>query len=170
LKEAVSGTTLRQENPADLSYLSRFLVSEAYQKRLLLDAIIVQLSTNDGWDPSKLGTPLHDEDPRTTFGAIAALISAASARFACPLYFYTGARYGGLNARTYQQMVEGLREIAQKRGIEVIDLFSDEEFNAIGRKNYAYWMDDGIHPRRAGYRAWWTPYFRDFLERHLGAK
>lgn len=166
-KEAISGTTLRQEHSSDLSYLSRFqrFIREHAEEKL--DAIIVQLSTNDGWDPSKLGTPLANENPETSYGAIEAIATLEERSYGCPLFFYTGAHYEDMNGKTYAQMVEGLRRIAQKRGFGVIDLFSNPEFNVLGQAHYSYWMHDGVHPYRAGYRAWWTPYFRVYLIAHL---
>jgi Lysophospholipase L1 and related esterases len=167
VKEAISGTTLRQEKPDDLSYLSRLLRSDAYQKRLPLDAIIIQLSTNDAWDPKKLGTPLKNENPETTFGAIEALIRAVKSHWDCPLFFYTSAYYDLLNGPAYAVMVKGLKEIAEKRGTGIIDLFSDASFNELGQARHAYWMSDAIHPFRAGYRAWWTPFIRQYLLQYL---
>jgi lysophospholipase L1-like esterase len=166
-KEAVSGTTLRQENPQDLSYLSRLLRSEIFRSGEKLDAVIVQLSTNDAWDVKKMGLPLENENPQTSFGAIEAIITQIQKRWGCPLYFYTSAYYENMNGNGYQKMVEGLKLIAQKRGIGVIDLFSDASFNALANAHYTYWMSDSIHPFRAGYRAWWTPYIREYLYQNL---
>jgi len=167
VKEAVSGTTLRQENPGDLSYLSRLLRSESYRGHASFDAVIVQLSTNDAWDEKSFGQPLENENPATTFGAIEAIITACEKRWGCPVYFYSGARYETLNGASYQKLVTGMKEIAAKRGIGFLNLFEDESFNDLGFAHYPYWMSDGIHPYRSGYRAWWTPYFRAYLSQNL---
>jgi lysophospholipase L1-like esterase len=167
VKEAVSGTTLRQENPADLSYLSRLLRSDAYRNGDKFDAVIIQLSTNDAWEEKKLGIPLENENPATTYGAIEALITTVAKRFGCPLFFYSGSRYSDLNGKAYAQLVQGMKAIAEKRQIGFINLHDDSSFNDLGQAHYSYWMSDGIHPFRAGYQAWWTPYFRAYLSQYL---
>lgn len=167
IKEAVSGTTLRQEHWEDLSYVSRLLRYETTPEQNSLDAVIIQLSTNDAWDPKRLGIPLERASSETTFGAIEVLIQEVRRHFSCPLYFYTGAYYDLFNGGVYRQMVDGVHVIAQKYGVGVIDLYSDPDFNARGKERYAYWMSDPIHPFRSGYRAWWTPYFRAFLLQNL---
>jgi lysophospholipase L1-like esterase len=167
VKEAVSGTTLRQENLGDLSYLSRLLRSESYRGSASFDAVIVQLSTNDAWDEKKFGQPLENENPATTFGAIEAIITAIEKRWGCPLYFYSGAHYTTMNGASYQKLVSGMELIAKKRQIGFLNLFDNQAFNDLGVAHYPYWMSDGIHPYRAGYRAWWTPYFRAYLSQNL---
>lgn len=167
VKEAVSGTTLRQENPADLSYLSRLLRSEAYRGRDKFDAVIIQLSTNDAWDEKKLGLPLENENPATTYGAIEALITAVTKRFGCPVFFYSGAHYSEMNGKTYAELVKGMAAIAEKRQIGFLNLYDNQAFNDLAVAHYPYWMSDGIHPFRSGYRAWWTPYFRAYLSQNL---
>ncbi|MFA6620051.1 MAG: SGNH/GDSL hydrolase family protein [Bacilli bacterium] len=167
VKEAVSGTTLRQENPADLSYLSRLIRSEAYGGQDKFDAVIIQLSTNDAWEEKKLGSPLENENPATTYGAIEALITAIKKRFDCPLFFYSGAHYSEMNGKIYAELVKGMAKIAEKRQVGFINLFDDQVFNDLAVAHYSYWMSDGIHPYRSGYRAWWTPYFRTYLTQNL---
>ncbi|MGN0906612.1 MAG: hypothetical protein ACI4NM_05635 [Bullifex sp.] len=57
-------------------------------------------------------------------------------------------------------MVNALHQIADKRNITVIDMWSDEAFNAMRKDSY---MADPIHPTEEGYLEWWTPY----IERQL---
>ena len=52
--------------------------------------------------------------------------------------------------------------------VKVLDLFHNEEFNSlVTDSDYAYLMGDAIHPRQAGYRVWWVPYFEEFLYEQL---
>ena len=48
-------------------------------------------------------------------------------------------------------------------GIELVDLWNDEEMNAVSEENYDLYMYDSIHPSRAGYTLWWTPKFQEIL-------
>jgi len=52
--------------------------------------------------------------------------------------------------------------------VGVIDLFNDEEFNAVASDAYYSWAtSDAIHPKKAGYLQWWTPYFESYLTYYL---
>lgn len=66
------------------------------------------------------------------------------------MVFYTGSYY---ESDVYEAMVGQLLKIQEKRGIGVIDLYTDEEFNAIGEETYALYMADKIHPTKAGISA-----------------
>ncbi len=72
----------------------------------------------------------------------------------CPVVFYTNSHYE--NAE-YVAMVEALRALKGEREFFLIDLYSDSEFNAISKEQRALYMEDAIHPTRAGYLLWWTP-------------
>ena len=52
---------------------------------------------------------------------------------------------------------------ARSAGVEVLDLWNDEEMNQVDKKDYAIYMANGIHPTKAGYREWWTPKFEEKL-------
>lgn len=54
-------------------------------------------------------------------------------------------------------MVDRLLELQEKWGIWVLDLWSSDEFNAISDAERDLYMNDGIHPTKAGYRDWWGP-------------
>ena len=54
-------------------------------------------------------------------------------------------------------MVEALQALQTEREFFLIDLYSDEAFNAISEDERALYMEDNIHPTRAGYLLWWTP-------------
>ncbi len=72
----------------------------------------------------------------------------------CKVMFYTGSRY---DSKAYEQMVRVLYEIAEKWKIDVIDLWSDDSFNDISDENRSIYMNDPIHPTKAGYMQWWCP-------------
>ena len=47
--------------------------------------------------------------------------------------------------------------------VTFIDLFSDKDFNNISEQEYELYMFDAIHPTKAGYLKWWTPYIEHTL-------
>jgi lysophospholipase L1-like esterase len=168
-KDAVSGTTLRQEKEDDQSYVSRLKGARILDPRESLDAFICQLSTNDAWEPEKWGDIRTEGpyDPRTTLGAIQTIVEEVRKRWACPIYFYSGSFYADSNGKNYALLVTKMQEISALMQAPFLDLFSDQDFNArlpLPRKTL---MHDGIHPYRAGYELWWTPAFERFLLLHL---
>ena len=60
-------------------------------------------------------------------------------------------------------MLELLDQVADKWGVEVIDLYRDEAFNDISDEDKDLYMSDTTHPTKAGYRDWWTPKFEEKL-------
>lgn len=68
--------------------------------------------------------------------------------------FYTGSRY---DSEAYAAMVERVLELEEKWGIEVLDLWNSDSFNSISDADRALYMNDNIHPTKAGYRNWWCP-------------
>ncbi|MBQ4382482.1 MAG: SGNH/GDSL hydrolase family protein [Oscillospiraceae bacterium] len=166
VKEAVSGTTLaRYKEQSYCDRLDAFLKSD--KKPGHVDAFICQLSTNDTsyYDQFGLVTPDFMTDPElfdtnTAFGAMEYIIAVAKREWDCPVYFYTNPPTG---KAAYGTLVEGLREIAGKWGVTVIDMYGDEEFNAISDAERELYMADGIHPTRAGYLKWWLPKFEEAL-------
>lgn len=160
IKEAVSGTTL-MDNGGD-SYVSRL-------KRLNaaggIDLFVCQLSTNDASRKMPVGTvsdsfSIEDFDTKTTAGAIEYIIAFAKENYYCPIVFYTSPKYESEN---YRKMVEILKEIETKWNIVIIDMWNDEEFNNIRKEQRDLYMADSIHPTKAGYIEWWTPYFEKTL-------
>ena len=73
------------------------------------------------------------------------------------MVFYTNPQYA---SPTYKAMVEALKKIADKWGIQVIDLWDNKEFTDNYRKHT--YMNDQIHPTRKGYEVW-TPVFETAL-------
>lgn len=162
-KEAISGTTL-VDNGKD-SYVQRL------QNNLDPNAdyalFICQLSTNDATKNLPLGelssgSSLSDFDTSTITGAMEYIIVYARETWNCPVVFFTGSRY---DSEAYAAMVARLHELEAKYGVGVLDLWTDDDFNQISDADRAVYMNDNIHPTKAGYRDWWGPE----LERQLTA-
>lgn len=159
-KEAVSGTTLVNDGPN--SYISRLRDLDVDMR---VDLFVCQLSTNDATQGKPLGTVgenlnQEDFDTSTIAGAIEYIITYASQTWKCPVVFYTNPQYEN---QEYAAMVELLNRIGEKWGITVIDMWSDADFNNITREQHALYMADSIHPTKAGYLQWWTPYLESAL-------
>lgn len=153
-KETVSGTTLvaGKEN----SYVSRL---NNFDPEADFDLFICQLSTNDATMNNPLGDisdsmSLEGFDTSTITGAMEYIICYAQETWDCPVVFFTGSRY---DSEVYGAMVERLLELKEKWGIGVLDLWSSDEFNNISDEQRAIYMNDDIHPTKAGYRDWWGP-------------
>lgn len=164
IKEAVSGTTLvdKISVQAELecgngdSYITRL---RRLDPDMEVDCVVVQLSTNDATTKQPLGeisgsSDLSAFDTLTVTGAIEWIICYSRDTWKCPVVFYTGSWY---ESAEYAAMVDRLYEIQKKWGIGIIDLYTDEAFNAIDEEAYADYMADPIHPTRAGYTDWWFP-------------
>jgi len=150
-KEAVSGTTLVDEDGS--SYVSRLINNVSVMDKY--DLFICQLSTNDATQGKPLGVISEGEfDKTTVIGAIEFIISYVKEKWNCPIMFYTGSRY---DSDIYESMVNSLYDIAEKWNIGVIDLWRSDEFNSISDESRALYMNDPIHPTKAGYMKWWCP-------------
>lgn len=165
VEEAVSGTTLADSG--ENSYIQRMLRIDL---SIHADAFVCQLSTNDASQKLPLGEiaegyALTDFDTSTVTGGMEYIIAYAQETWGCPVVFYTGTRY---DSPEYEQMVNRLLALQEKWGIGVIDLWNDEEMNAVSKAEYKLYMFDSIHPTRAGYRDWWTPKFETYLSGVLG--
>lgn len=157
-KDAVNGTTLVDQGP--YSYVKRLKSHGADEH---YDAVIIQLSTNDASKKAKLGSISEGNDgfdTNTIIGAMEEIIRYAQETWNCPVLFYTGTHY---DSELYQQMVDALGPLSEKWGITVIDLWNAEEMNAVSEADYAFYMDDKIHPTQAGYYLWWLPKFEAVL-------
>ena len=154
-KEAVSGTTL--VDTGKNSYVQR--LQNNLPKDAQFDLFICQLSTNDATSKRPLGEiseskELADFDTTTVAGALEFIICYAKQTWDCPVVFFTGSHY---DSDAYDAMVNLLLELEDKWGICVLDLWTDEAFNAISDENRSLYMSDKIHPTKAGYRDWWGP-------------
>ena len=164
IKEAKSGTTLVDKNSV-LAAIA-FGNGDSYVKRIKqidtsaqIDCVVVQLSTNDATMKLPLGeisdgTELSAFDTKTVTGAMEWIIRYSRDSWGCPVVFYTGSYY---DSAEYSAMVERLFELRDKWGVGVIDLYTDEAFNAIDAETYDFYMFDPIHPTKAGYYEWWFP-------------
>lgn len=174
IKEAKSGTTLVDK--FSVGAWIAFGNGDSYIERLKridpsarIDCVLCQLSTNDATMKLPLGEistgmELSSFDTQTVTGAMEYVIRYSRDTWDCPVVFYTGSFY---DSAEYAAMVQRLLELRDKWGIEVIDLFSDEAFNAIDRETYAFYMFDSIHPTKAGYIEWWFPKMEADLARIL---
>ena len=190
-KDAVSGTTIFDDNKtADTginSYTRRLTNSKVFDKTEKVDAFVCQISTNDARNDrlTKRGFLTHEDkievddfDLATTIGGIEYIIAYVTSTWGCPVYFYSGSYFGDTGDRkstnptgtNYAKLIEDVYAIADKWNsyedyhVGVIDLYNDEDFNAQASNTYYKWAtSDAIHPRRAGYLQWWTPYFEHYL-------
>lgn len=154
LKEAVSGSTLTLGNN---SYIERMEKIDTNNK---FDLFVCQLSTNDASKNKELGD-LNSSDKNTVCGAINYIIDYAKNTFKCPIVFYSNSYYQNNN---YTKMVEALNNISNINDIYFLDLYSDSEFNNISKEERKLYMDDNIHPTKAGYLKWWTPKFEEMFK------
>lgn len=191
-KDAVSNTTLIDEPTKSWfsvgeSYVTRLVNSNIFDKSERIDLFICQISTNDAKTAflNKRGTILTNEfdkeqfDKDTTLGAMEYIVSYVFETWHCPIYFYSNAHFGDEGKESsdptmdsYQSLVASAYDLADKWNahgldIKIIDLFSDVKFNDIPYEDYSFYMHDPIHPYKAGYLKWWTPYFEDFLSENL---
>lgn len=154
-KEAVSGTTL-VDNGAS-SYVQRLINNT--DPNASYDLMICQLSTNDASKKLPLGEiaegkTLDSFDTSTVTGAMEYIICYAQQTWGCKVAFYTGSKY---DSAPYGAMVERVLALKEKWGIQVLDLWSSDDFNALSDADRAIYMNDNIHPTKAGYRDWWCP-------------
>lgn len=164
VKEAVSGTTLT-DTGAD-SYIQRMIRN--LDKDAKFDLFICQLSTNDATKGLPMGTisegrELEDFDTATVIGGMEYVICYAQKTWNCPVVFFTGTRFDNTQ---YGEMVAQLKLLEDKWDIGVLDLWSDDDFNNIPETQRSLYMNDLLHPTKAGYRDWWgSELERQLLER-----
>lgn len=173
-KNAVSGTTLVNQfsifswmgRGDGRSYVARL---ESEDKTIAYDAVVVQLSTNDATMKKPLGeisssSSIDSFNTKTITGAIEYIIAYSRSTWNCPVIFYTGTYY---DSTEYAAMVDRLLELQDKWDIGVIDMYYDSELNSIDEETYNLYMYDKIHPTKAGYLEWWTPYIESYLYDYL---
>lgn len=191
VKEAVSGTTLiDEEYRGKASYTVR-MKDGAFDTSCKIDAFICQISTNDAKkeNVSKWGKITGENvkditsfDVKTTLGAIEYVIAYVESVWDCPIYFYSGAYFSDKGERSsgnpkgsdYKKLIDETKKIADKWNsfdgyeVRIIDLFNDEDFNGISEEKYDFYMHDPVHPYKAGYLEWWTPAFEKALLKDFG--
>jgi len=154
IKDAVNGTTLVDKD--EQSYISRL---KRINININFDYIICQLSTND----ATLKMPLGDEnsrDVKNIGGAINFIIDYVKDRWNKKVVFFTNSFYDNDN---YKKMVDLIKRFESLNKVFVIDLFNNERFNNIDLETRNLYMADSIHPTKAGYLLWWTPFFEKRL-------
>lgn len=146
----------------------------AFDPEETVDLFVIQITTNDcgGEKNNTWGTVTADEvrdrnlfDLNTTLGAAEYIVSYVQETWGCPVVFYTGAWFGENekswektpNGSEYEALINAMKPLEEKWGATCIDLFHNEQFNAISEEDYNYYMSDKIHPNKAGYLLWWTP-------------
>lgn len=155
VKEAVNGTTLVDDGPD--SYIARL---ERMDPSTPFDLFVCQLSTNDATKGKKLGE-IDDASTQTITGAVRYIYEYVKKTWGCPFFIYTSPHYP--NAQ-YVGMVRRLQELSRQiPGIHVIDMYSDEVFNRISESERTLFLADPIHPTKAGYLLWLTPYIETAL-------
>lgn len=102
----------------------------------------------------------NNYNTKTICGAIQFIVSYAKETFNCPVIFFTGSYY---ESSRYSSMVDKLEIISEKMNFDITNLYKDESFNNISKEDYKLYMSDKIHPTRAGYYYWWTPYIEQVM-------
>lgn len=159
VKDAISGTTISKcGDGSDFVTRSVRLIDKMDRP----DAFFCQLSANDANRGRPIGTikpekvPIEELDTRTVAGAIEYIICYSDQKWGCPIAFYTGMHFS--NDR-YEKMVNLLYQAQEKYGIQVIDLYHGLNKYSIKAKTYRLYMRDRLHPTKAGYLKWVTPFF-----------
>ena len=165
IKEAVNGTTLI-DNCED-SYIER--MRDNLDPERQVDLFICQLSTNDATRNSPLGEisesrDLDSFDVKTVCGAIEYIIAYAKETWHCRVMFYTNPQY---DSDTYAKMVEALLKIQEKWQIGVSDFWNDERINSISPEKRKLYLQDPIHPMKAGYAEWLVPVMEQRIAEYL---
>lgn len=159
VKDAVSGTTL--VDSGDDSYIGRLKKAGCSVRP---DYFVCQLSTNDAWQKVPLGrmSTTGEYDVHEVTGAIEYILSYVKDIWGCGAVFYTNPKY---HSEAYGNMVLRLHELQERWGFGLISMWDDASFNGISEAERELYMYDAVHPTRAGYREWWTPYFEKALFR-----
>lgn len=184
-KEAKSGTTLKGTTSDD-SYIARMVNSKKFNKNEKIDAFFIQLSTNDaskknginfGKVSAKNQTDLSSFDVSTTIGGLEYIINYVNNIWHTKIFIYSNAYFEDEGKKSvsytlgsdYLKLVNLTCELEEKYNsiesmdVTFIDLFSDKDFNNISEQEYELYMFDAIHPTKAGYLKWWTPYIEHTL-------
>lgn len=162
IKEVYPGTTVATQN--ENSYYPRL---RTYTAEDSIDAVVVQLSSNDSSYASDLGEigaskELASFDDTTFAGGMESMICYAKQTWDCPVLIYCNPQFrmkNIYNAEAYEAMVEVTEKICEKWNVNFLNMWDDPEVNSIPLKEYKFYMNDVVHPTKAGYLEWWTPMF-----------
>ena len=166
IKEVYPATTVTTKD--EHSYYPRL---RTYTAEDPIDAVIIQLSSNDSTFGSGLGSisdgmDINALDEYTFCGAMEGMIAYSQQTWGCPVLVYCDPAFRVkcfYDADTYYEMVRVTDEICRKWGAEFINLWDDPEVSSIPIKDYKFYMSDVVHPTKAGYAEWWTPIFQERL-------
>ena len=93
------------------------------------------------------------------------LLSHAAYTYRSPeLMFYTNPQY---DSKPYAKMVEALLKIQEKWQIGVIDFWNDEQINRVSPEKRKLYLQDPIHPMKAGYAEWLVPVMEQRIGEYL---
>lgn len=87
------------------------------------------------------------------------IIDYVKNKWKCQIAFYTNPRY---DSAEYAAMVEMIKDKAKINKLLLINMWDDEELNKKIDQNRDYYMDDPIHPTKAGYLEIITPFMEKF--------
>ncbi|MCB9498754.1 MAG: SGNH/GDSL hydrolase family protein [Bacillales bacterium] len=144
IKEAVSGTTLVDNS--DVSYYSRL---KRMDKNIKIDLFVCQFSTNDAYMKYEI---------KDIMIALLNIVSYIKNTWGCPVIVYTSPYF---ESPYYENMVNELKKEKDKLEINLIDMYSDKNFNNIDDNKRNLYMADPVHPTKAGYLFWLTPYMEN---------
>lgn len=191
IKQAITGGPLAKKEGVrdEISYITQ--LENNLSQNDTLDALVVQLSTNDttlGIEIGELSTSndKDDFDYSTVIGAMEYIIAYVKEKWDCPVIFYINPylsddmiqRYADANNAnadeikaayqdTYEKMIDALYIVQNKWNISIIDMWNNDDFKNINLDLRDYYMADPIHPTKAGYLFWYTPYIQQQLEKEL---
>ena len=159
IKSGIGGTTVA--NTGSNSIFARTI--NLCNTRTAPSALVCQLSANDATKNVPIGNitandkrNLEDFNTRTTAGAIEYIICYSDQKWGCPVAFFTNIKF---NNSRYPQIRNILYQAQKKWGIQVIDLYSGLGRKSVSAKKFRLYMADRLHPTKAGYLKWVTPFF-----------
>ena len=178
IKQAIDGSTLAPP-PIYLSFMGitsyvNQLKNGALTNVEHLDALVIQLSTNDARFNLSLGTlsssfKKEDMNCDTTMGAMEYLIAYAKEKWNCPVLYYVNSYHPQFQYNpAYENMIDALYEIQGKWGIDVVDMWNDPEIINVNTDLRSYFMYDSIHPYKSGYYFWYVPKIMNQLAETVG--
>ena len=181
IKQAIPGGTLalKEGYREEVCYINQ-LLDGALTDVEHLDALVVQLSTNDVGAGIPIGEvsesfASEDQDYKTIIGAMEYITAYAKEKWDCPVMFYINAylsdeaceAFANGDEATlkvlheqyqdmYEQMIDALYQVVDKWDLGVADLWNDEYVRSASLDLRNFFMDDPIHPHKAGYYFWYT--------------
>ena len=188
IKQAIPGGTLalKEGYREEVCYINQ-LLDGALTDVEHLDALVVQLSTNDVGAGIPIGElsgsfASADQDYRTIIGAMEFINAYAREKWDCPVMYYINAylsdeviaQFANGDEATekllheqyqdmYEQMIDALYKVADKWDLGVADLWNDEYVRSADLDLRSFFMDDPIHPHKAGYYFWYVQPIMDKL-------